>query len=44
MAKNDHFGHDPFYQQMVMVKWSKLTDISEISTNFTSKFIKILGL
>ena len=24
----------PFYYQMVVVKWSKLTDISTISTNF----------
>jgi hypothetical protein len=26
-----------FYQQMVMVKWSKLTGISTISTNFNNK-------
>jgi hypothetical protein len=29
----------PFYHQMVMVKWSKLTDISTISTNFNNKKI-----
>ena len=27
----------PFYYQMVMVKWSQLTDISTASTNFKNK-------
>jgi hypothetical protein len=34
----------PFYYQMVLVKWSKLTDISTISTNFNNKKSRIVEI
>jgi hypothetical protein len=32
--QNEHFGHD--HNAIFIIKWSKLTDISTISTNFNN--------
>jgi hypothetical protein len=45
-GRNDHFGHDhnTIFDQMVIVKWSKLTDISKILWQKKSGIVDMVNI